>query len=114
RFVNDFAYWLLIYDKQRNKAFNEAFAKYLNCDSVAFEIGTGHRAFLTRMANNYNPQSITSIEENYISYCESKKTIRKHRISGIKIIHGNSLYFNDGKRYNVLFHEILGSIGSAE
>ncbi|MCO5233286.1 MAG: hypothetical protein M9888_06085 [Chitinophagales bacterium] len=113
-FVNNFAYWLMIYDQHRNQAFDKAFQEHIKSDTEALEIGTGHQAFLTRMAANHQPFSITSIEENKDAFLQSLKMICKNNYNNIRLLNEHSTQFKSNKKFNLLFHEIIGSIASSE
>ncbi len=114
RFMQNFIYWLLIYDYHRNRAYKKAFKKFINRDSQMLEIGTGHQAFLTRMAARFQPKSILSVEENERSYKSALKVLNNSPYQNIKLQYIHTTQLKSDEKFNILFHEILGSIGSSE
>lgn len=115
-FLNKVLYELMIQDKPRNEAYQKAIQSKVKSSSKVLEIGTGDFAFLSKMILAQNPEKLTTIELNEESFYSSKQELANaiKEDQSVEMLQGNSLHINLEQKHDLLVHEILGSIGSAE
>jgi len=109
-----YVYKLFTRDLIRNNAYRKVIRKLVK-DKVVVEVGTGPFAFLANMCIDAGVKKVYAIEENEKAYAYAVNKIRKNGLQGkIQLLHGNSTEVTLEKKCDVLLHEIVGNIASAE
>lgn len=108
------SYQILCDDVVRNTAYAKVIEKVVARKRVV-DIGTGGLAFLARMCVDAGAETVYAIEENTASIRSARQTIRQLGMeSGIELVPGFSTDVELAEKCDVLVHEIVGSVGSAE
>lgn len=109
-------HFILISDTYRIKAYNRAIQRIANGKSV-LNIGTGPFGIMTKLAIAANAKKVTGVEANQETF---KAALAKlNPIHSTKLTMKNCYSTNlnlpeDNTKFDLLIHEIIGSIGSDE
>ncbi|MDP7274288.1 MAG: hypothetical protein QF363_02320 [Planctomycetaceae bacterium] len=107
-------YQILRNDTVRNAAYEKAIAGTVAGRSVV-DIGTGAFAFLAEMCVAAGAEKVFAIEENTESFRSAQDRVRHASLeSRIQLVSGFSTDVELAEKCDVLIHEIVGSVGSAE
>ena len=108
------SYQILRDDTSRNAAYEKVIKKVVAGKSVV-DIGTGGSAFLAEMCIESGAEKVYAIEENTGSFRTAQQRIRQAGMeSRIELLSGFSTEVELAETCDVLIHEIVGSVGSAE
>ncbi len=110
----DGAYQILLDDSVRNVAYETVIRKLVPGKRVV-DIGTGASAVLAEMCVRAGAEKVFAIEENSRSLKTAQRRIeRSGMASDIELVSGFSTDVELAEMCDVLVHEIVGSVGSAE
>ena len=110
----DGAYQILLDDSVRNVAYETVIRKLVSGKRVV-DIGTGASALLAEMCVRAGAEKVYAIEENSQSLKTAQRRIeRSGMASDIELVSGFSTEVELAEPCDVLVHEIVGSVGSAE
>lgn len=109
----DWVYESMETDEVRNSAYRQVIAKAVRGKTV-LELGTGRKALWARYAAGQGARKVYAIEANPKSCRRSKELVRRLGIENIEIIQGFSHQVELPERCEVLVHDLIGAIGSAE
>jgi len=108
------SYQILRDDVARNTAYEKVIEQVVAGKRVV-DIGTGGLAFLARMCVEAGAETVYAIEENTASLRSAQQRIRKAGMeSKIELLPGFSTDVELAEKCDVLIHEIVGSVASAE
>ncbi|HAA50820.1 MAG TPA: hypothetical protein DCE43_13985 [Planctomycetaceae bacterium] len=108
------SYQILCDDVVRNSAYEKVVEKVVAGKRVV-DIGTGGMAFLARMCVEAGAEKVYAIEENTASFRSAQQRVRQAGLeSRIELQEGFSTDVELAEKCDVLVHEVVGSVGSAE
>ena len=109
-----FVYERMARDRIRNDAYRSAIGKHVASKTV-LEIGTGPLTVLADMCLEAGASKVYALESNEQSFdLACRKTLKENKGDRLKLIRGYSTDATLPGQCDVLVHEIVGNIGSAE
>jgi hypothetical protein len=106
-------YELMETDDNRNQPYRDTIRETVT-GKVVLELGTGRRALWAVCCAEAGARKVYAVEANQRSYEESLKFLKAKKIDNVHLIHGFSDKITLPERCEVLVHDLIGNIASAE
>jgi hypothetical protein len=106
-------YELMETDEIRNQPYRDTIREVV-AGKVVLELGTGRRALWAVCCAEAGARKVYAVEANERSYQESLRFLKARNIDNIHLIHGFSDKITLPERCEVLVHDLIGNIASAE
>jgi protein arginine N-methyltransferase 1 len=106
-------YELMETDENRNQPYRDTIRE-LVAGKVVLELGTGRKALWAVCCAKAGAKQVFAIEANQRSYEASLRFLEANKIDNVRLIHGFSDKIELPQRCEVLVHDLIGNIASAE
>jgi protein arginine N-methyltransferase 1 len=106
-------YELMETDENRNQPYRDTIQEVV-AGKVVLELGTGRKALWAVCCAKAGAKQVYAIEANRQSYEASLRFLDANKIDKVRLIHGFSDKVELPERCEVLVHDLIGNIASAE
>jgi hypothetical protein len=106
-------YELMETDNNRNEPYRDTIREAV-ADKVVLELGTGRKALWAVCCAERGARKVYAVEANERAYQESLKYLKARNIDNVHLICGFSDKITLPERCDVLVHDLIGNIASAE
>jgi hypothetical protein len=106
-------YELMETDDNRNQPYRDTIREVV-ADKVVLELGTGRKALWAVRCTAAGARKVYAVEANQRAYQESLKFLKARNIDNVQLICGFSDKITLPERCEVLVHDLIGNIASAE
>ncbi len=106
-------YELMETDEIRNRPYRDTIREVV-AGKVVLELGTGRKALWAVCCARAGASKVYAVEANERAYQESLRFLKARKIDNVRLIHGFSDRITLPERCEVLVHDLIGNIASAE
>jgi hypothetical protein len=106
-------YEMMETDENRNQPYRDTIREVV-AGKVVLELGTGRKALWAVCCAKAGARKVYAVEANKRAYQEALKFLKARKIDNVHLIHGFSDKITLPERCEVLVHDLIGNIASAE